>query len=254
MVAPSADSSRPSSASGSARDSAATASQLPPMRHPLDPGWAQALAPCATQFQLIADRLGDLNARNVEVLPEPDNILRVFRQPFDRVRVLVLGQDPYPTPGHPMGMSFSLHRNVRPLARSLTNIFQELHDDLGITPSQHGDLTHWADQGVLMLNRVLTVTAGSPGSHRGLGWEEITQQAIEALVARGTPLVALLWGADARKTKPLILGGTNTAVIESPHPSPLSARRGFFGSRPFSHTNEFLVAHGLQPIDWELPQ
>lgn len=220
------------------------------LQAPLDPGWDQALAPVHTQFNRVGDQLVQRRAAGEHILPDSENILRVFRQPFNQVKVLVIGQDPYPTVGHPVGMSFSLARDVHPLARSLTNIYQELHDDLGIAPASHGDLTSWADQGVLMLNRVLTVQAGQPASHRNIGWEQITEHAVRALVARDQPLVALLWGRDARNLAPLIREGKQTAIIESPHPSPLSARRGFFGSRPFSRANEFLVSAGVEPIDW----
>jgi uracil-DNA glycosylase len=177
-------------------------------------------------------------------------VLRAFTSPFDRVRVLIVGQDPYPTPGHPIGLSFAVDRDVRPVPRSLQNIYKELHADLGIPPVAHGDLTAWADQGVLLLNRVLTVQAGASGSHRGKGWEEVTQAAIEALVARGTPLVAILWGRDAGTLRPM-LGATQ--IIASAHPSPLSASSGFFGSKPFSRANELLAAAGADPVDWRLP-
>jgi uracil-DNA glycosylase len=166
------------------------------------------------------------------------------------VRVLITGQDPYPTPGHPVGLSFSVARDVRPLPGSLVNIYRELSDDLGLEACPHGDLTAWADQGVLLLNRVLTVRAGTPASHRGRGWEVVTEQAIRALVARDQPLVAVLWGRDAQSLKPM-LGGTPT--IESPHPSPLSASRGFFGSRPFSRANALLEEQGAKPVDWAIP-
>jgi len=165
------------------------------------------------------------------------------------VRVLIVGQDPYPTPGHPIGLSFAVERDVRPVPRSLANIYKELHDDLGIAPAPHGDLTPWAEHGVMLLNRVLTVKAGASGSHRGKGWEAVTEAAIRALVARGGPLVAILWGRDAANLKPL-LGSTPT--ITSVHPSPLSAHNGFFGSRPFSRANELLVAQGAEPVDWRL--
>jgi uracil-DNA glycosylase len=166
------------------------------------------------------------------------------------VRVLIVGQDPYPTPGHPIGLSFAVERHVRPVPRSLQNIYRELRDDLGVEPAMHGDLTAWAEQGVLLLNRVLTVQAGSSGSHRGKGWEEVTEAAIRALVARGTPLVAILWGRDAGTLRPM-LGETD--ILASAHPSPLSASSGFFGSRPFSRANELLTAAGADPVDWRLP-
>lgn len=219
---------------------------------PLDPGWEAALAPQAAAFEQVGERLRARRAAGEQVLPAPEHILRAFRQPFADVRVLVMGQDPYPTPGHPIGLSFAVDRHVRPLPRSLANIHRELHDDLGITPPAHGDLSAWTDQGVLLLNRALSVRAGAPGSHRGLGWEQITEAAVRALCARGTPLVGLLWGADARRMAPL-LTAAGAGVVESPHPSPLSAHRGFFGSRPFSRVNRLLEAAGADPVDWRLP-
>jgi len=183
-------------------------------------------------------------------LPEGKNVLRAFTSSFERVRVLIVGQDPYPTPGHPIGLSFAVEGHVRPIPRSLSNIYRELNDDLGIPPVPHGDLTAWADQGVLLLNRVLTVQAGNSGSHRGKGWEEVTQAAIEALVARDAPLVAILWGRDAGTLRPML---GDTAVVASAHPSPLSASSGFFGSRPFSRANDLLTAAGADPVDWRLP-
>lgn len=184
-------------------------------------------------------------------LPAGDAVLRAFRTPaFEDVRVLVVGQDPYPTPGHPMGLCFSVQPQVRTLPRSLDNIFTELADDVGGGRPANGDLTSWTEHGVMLLNRVLTVRPGAPASHRGKGWEAVTDQAIRALVDRGTPLVAILWGRDAQSLKPL-LGGV--PVIASAHPSPLSASRGFFGSRPFSRANELLVARGAEPVDWSLP-
>lgn len=222
------------------------------VREPLDPGWDAALAEHTDAFAALAQALRARQESGEQVLPAAENILRVFRQPFDQVKVLILGQDPYPTPGHPVGMSFSVARDVRPLARSLTNIYRELHDDVGIVAAEHGDLTSWAQQGVALLNRVLTVRAGEPGSHRGIGWEQITEAAVRALAAREQPLVALLWGNDARRMAPLVQTGTHTLVIESAHPSPLSARRGFFGSQPFSRANEFLVSHGVEPVDWQV--
>lgn len=183
-------------------------------------------------------------------LPSGDRILRAFAQPLTGVRVLIVGQDPYPTPGHPVGLSFSVAPQVRPLPRSLQNIFRELTTDLGCPPPSTGDLTPWTERGVLLLNRVLTVAPGQPGSHRGKGWERVTDEAIRALVARDTPLVAILWGRDAQTLRPLL---GDTPRIESAHPSPMSADRGFFGSRPFSRANEILTAAGADPVDWSLP-
>jgi uracil-DNA glycosylase len=178
--------------------------------------------------------------------------LRAFTFPFDSVRVLIVGQDPYPTPGHAVGLSFSVAPEVRPLPRSLANIFDEYAADLGYPQPSCGDLTPWAQRGVLLLNRVLTVRPSNPASHRGKGWEAVTECAIRALVARSRPMVAILWGRDASTLKPM-LAADNCVAIESPHPSPLSASRGFFGSRPFSRANELLAQLGADPIDWRLP-
>lgn len=221
-----------------------------PLSELVDPGWAAALAPVADRIAAMGEFLRAEVAAGRRYLPEGHNVLRAFTAPFHRTRVLIVGQDPYPTPGHPIGLSFAVDRHVRPIPRSLANIYRELHDDLGIPPVAHGDLTAWADQGVLLLNRVLTVRAGASGSHRGKGWEEVTQAAIEALVARDAPLVAILWGRDAGTLRPLL---GDTPVIASAHPSPLSASSGFFGSRPFSRATELLVAAGSDPIDWRLP-
>ena len=213
--------------------------------------WAAALEPVAGDIKAAGDFLRAEIAAGHAYLPAGTNILRAFHEPLARVRVLIVGQDPYPTPGHPVGLSFSVGRDVRPLPPSLINIYRELQDDLGIPPSPHGDLSGWAKQGVLLLNRVLTVRAGLPASHRGQGWERVTEQAIHALVERGGPLVAVLWGRDAQTLKPML---GETPVIESAHPSPLSASRGFFGSRPFSRVNQLLAEQGAEPIDWRLPE
>jgi uracil-DNA glycosylase len=161
-----------------------------------------------------------------------------------------VGQDPYPTPGHPIGLSFAVERHVRPVPRSLVNNYRELHDDLGVEPAPHGDLTAWADQGVMLLNRSLTVRPGEPASHRGKGWEEVTGAAITALAERGGPLAAILWGKDAQALQPYL---GDVPCVTSPHPSPLSASRGFFGSRPFSRVDALLVERGGAPLDWRLP-
>lgn len=183
-------------------------------------------------------------------LPAGENVLRAFSYPMSEVKVLVVGQDPYPTPGHSIGLAFAVERSVRPVPRSLQNIYRELNDDLGVAPAGHGDLTSWAERGVMLLNRVLTVRPGESGSHRGKGWEVVTECAIRALAARGGPLVAILWGNDAASLAPW-LGAV--PIIRSAHPSPLSASRGFFGSKPFSRANELLVAQGAEPVDWTLP-
>ena len=214
------------------------------------PDWADALAPVNDAITAAGEFLRAEIAAGYSYLPVGPDILRAFREPMANVRVLIVGQDPYPTPGHPMGLSFSVDAHVRPLPPSLANIFRELHDDLGIPPSPHGDLSAWAGQGVLLLNRVLTVRAGSAASHRGHGWEKVTEQAIRALVDRAGPLVAVLWGRDAQTLKPLL---ADVPFIESAHPSPLSASRGFFGSRPFSRVNALLAELGAEPINWQLP-
>lgn len=211
------------------------------------PGWADALAPVADDVAAIGDRLRAEVAAGRGFLPGGSEVFAALRMPFDDVRVLLLGQDPYPTPGHPMGLCFSVRPDVRPLPKSLVNIFTELSDDLGVDPPDDGDLTGWVDQGVLLLNRTLTVRPGAPGSHRGMGWEAVTEHVIRAVVARDAPLVAILWGRDARNTAPLL---GDAPRVESPHPSPLSAHRGFFGSRPFSRTNAHLEALGAAPVDW----
>ena len=221
-----------------------------PLREIVAPDWADALAPVEGNVHAMGDFLRAELASGRSYLPAGDRVLRAFTRPLAGVRVLIVGQDPYPTPGHPVGLSFSVERDVRPLPKSLVNIYRELSDDLGIDPAPHGDLTGWFEQGVLLLNRVLTVRPGAAGSHRGKGWEQVTQCAIEALVARGGPLVAILWGRDAQSLTPML---GDVPRIASPHPSPLSAHAGFFGSRPFSRANELLERQGADPIDWRLP-
>jgi uracil-DNA glycosylase len=223
-----------------------------PLRDLIDDGWATALQPVEEQVATMGQFLRDEIAAGRGYLPAGENVLRAFTFPFDKVRVLIVGQDPYPTPGHAVGLSFSVAADVRPLPRSLENIFKEYASDLGLSAPENGDLTPWAQRGVLMLNRVLTVQPGNPASHRGKGWEAITECAIRALVDRGRPMVAILWGRDASTLKPM-LTGKDCLSIESPHPSPLSAARGFFGSRPFSRANELLAQLGAEPVDWQLP-
>ncbi len=221
-----------------------------PLTEVIDSGWAEALEPVADRIATMGEFLRAEIAAGRGYLPKGENVLRAFQRPFDKVRVLIVGQDPYPTPGHAMGLSFSVEPDVKPVPRSLANIFSELSKDLGLPTPSNGDLTPWSDQGVLMLNRVLTVAPGQAASHRGKGWEAVTEQAIRALVARDQPLVAILWGRDASTLKPML---GSTPYIESAHPSPLSASRGFFGSRPFSRTNELLGTLGAAPVDWRLP-
>lgn len=217
----------------------------------IDPGWARALAPVGPRIAELGDFLRAETAAGRGYLPSGDRVLRAFGAPLEDVRVLIVGQDPYPTPGHPIGLSFAVDPHVRPVPRSLANIYRELADDLGVPMPAHGDLTPWSEHGVMLLNRVLTVRPGTPASHRGRGWEDVTDHAIRVLVARGTPLVAILWGRDAQNLKPLL---GPTPVIESVHPSPLSASRGFFGSQPFSRANALLEAQGGRPVDWSLPE
>lgn len=231
---------------------ASTAKSLPELAEAglIDPDWADALAPVGPRIAAMGEFLRAEQAAGRGYLPAGDRVLRAFSQPLGDVRVLIVGQDPYPTPGHPIGLSFAVESHVRPIPRSLQNIYRELGDDLGIAPPGHGDLGGWSRNGVMLLNRVLTVRPGSPASHRGKGWEEVTDHAIRTLVGRGTPLVAILWGRDAQGLKPLL---GDTPVIESVHPSPLSASRGFFGSKPFSRANALLAAQGAAPVDWSLP-
>ncbi len=223
------------------------------MRKPLPelvaPDWAEALAPVADRISAMGDYLRAELAAGRDYLPAGQHVLRAFSRPLADVKVLVVGQDPYPTRGHPVGLSFSVAPEVRPLPRSLVNIYAELEADLGIPPAPTGDLTPWFEQGVLLLNRVLTVRPGSPGSHRGKGWEEVTECAIDALAARGGPLVAILWGRDAQSLAPRLAG---IPQVASAHPSPMSAHAGFFGSRPFSRANAALVAAGGTEVDWRL--
>jgi uracil-DNA glycosylase len=224
------------------------------MRRPLaelvHPEWAAALEPVAPAIAELGDFLRAEVAAGRGYLPAGADVLKAFRYPLSAVRVLILGQDPYPTPGHPIGLAFGVDRHVRPVPRSLANIYRELRDDLGIAQPGHGDLTAWCDQGVLLLNRVLTVRPGSPGAHRGVGWERVTEHAIRVLAARGTPLVGILWGRDAQRLEPMLAG---TPTLKSVHPSPLSASGGFFGSRPFSRANALLEGQGAAPVDWRLP-
>ncbi|GGH47664.1 uracil-DNA glycosylase [Microbacterium album] len=216
----------------------------------IDRGWAEALTPVAEDIAALGERLRGEVAAGRGYLPAGGRVLRAFQRPLADVRVLIVGQDPYPTPGHPIGLSFAVERHVRPLPRSLANIYRELQEDVGVAPAPHGDLSAWSDQGVMLLNRVLTVRPGAPASHRGWGWERVTEHAIRTLVARGGPLVAILWGRDAAGLAPML---GSVPIVESAHPSPLSASRGFFGSRPFSRVNALLQQQGAAPVDWRIP-
>ena len=217
---------------------------------PIHDSWKEPLDPVTDRIHELGDFLREENAAGRGYLPAGTDVLRAFTYPFDQVKVLIVGQDPYPTPGHPMGLSFSVHPDVTPIPRSLANIFRELQEDIGCPAPSSGDLTSWSEHGVALFTRVLTVRPGHSGSHRGKGWEEVTECAIKALAERDRPLVAILWGRDAQSTAK---GLGNTPTVCSPHPSPLSASRGFFGSRPFSRANELLVSQGAEPVEWALP-
>ena len=221
-----------------------------PLNEIVAPDWAEALAPVADRIAAMGDFLRAEVAAGRRYLPAGENVLRAFQQPFHQVRVLIVGQDPYPTPGHPVGLSFSVAPYVRPLPKSLVNIFSEYSEDLGFPPPANGDLSPWSAQGVLLLNRALTVAPGRPNSHQGKGWEQITEQAIIALAQRNQPMVAILWGRNARNLRPLL---GDLPCVESAHPSPMSASGGFFGSRPFGRTNALLTEQGAAPVDWRLP-
>lgn len=215
----------------------------------IDPSWAEALSPEDETIVAMGEFLRAEVAEGRGYQPSGRNVFRAFRLPLAQVRVLIVGQDPYPTPGHPIGLSFATDAHVRPLPRSLQNIYRELRDDLGVEPPAHGDLSSWSRSGVMLLNRVLTVRPGDAGSHRRKGWERVTDLAVRTLASRDEPLVSILWGRDAAALTPLL---GDTPFIESAHPSPLSASRGFFGSRPFSRANTLLETQGAQPVDWSL--
>jgi uracil-DNA glycosylase len=221
-----------------------------PLTEIMAPDWAAAMQPVADRITSMGEFLRAEIAAGRGYLPAGDQVFRAFARPLADVRVLIVGQDPYPTPGHPVGLSFSVAPDVRRVPASLANIYREYSEDLGYPKPSNGDLTPWTERGVMLLNRVLTVQPGKIASHRGQGWEEVTEQAITALAERGGPLVAILWGRDARNLAPL-LGAT--PIIESAHPSPNSADRGFFGSRPFSRASRLLEEQGAGPIDWKLP-
>ncbi|YAL82839.1 uracil-DNA glycosylase [Dermacoccaceae bacterium W4C1] len=220
-----------------------------PLEELVDPSWMPVLEPVREHISAAGEFLREELAQGRGYLPAGEHVFRALQLPLPAVRVLVVGQDPYPTPGHAVGLCFSVAPDVRPVPRSLQNIYTELESDLGLSRPTDGDLTPWTQQGVLLLNRVLTVRPGEPGSHRGQGWEHVTAAVIAGLVARGGPLVALLWGRDARNLGPHL---GQVPIVESAHPSPLSARHGFFGSKPFSAVNALLVEQGAQPIDWSL--
>ena len=226
-----------------------------PLDELVGPGWVDVLAPVADTIAALGERLRAEQAAGRCFAPAGERVFAALAMPIGAVRVVIVGQDPYPTPGHAIGLSFAVERGVRPLPPSLLNILTEYEADLGLPRPTHGDLTAWVDRGVLLLNRVLTVRHGEPGSHRGWGWEQVTDTIVDGLVAHhlsaGLPLVALLWGRDAQQLAPRLSAG-GAQVLTAPHPSPLSAHRGFLGSRPFSGVNALLDAAGTAPIDWTL--
>jgi uracil-DNA glycosylase len=219
-------------------------------------GWSDVLAPVADTTAQLERRLRAEQAAGRSFAPVRDRVFAALAMPLASVRVLVVGQDPYPTPGHAIGLAFALDRSVQPLPASLRNLLTEYEADLGLPRPTHGDLSAWVAQGVLLLNRVLTVSHGEAGSHRGWGWEQVTDTIVDGLIAHneaaGTPLVALLWGRDAQTLAPRLHAG-GAQVLSAPHPSPLSAHRGFHGSRPFTRVNALLDAAGAAPVDWRLP-
>jgi uracil-DNA glycosylase len=200
-------------------------------------------------FRQLAEFVREERKTNV-IFPAPENVFRAFETPYDQIKVVMLGQDPYPGAGQAHGLCFSVLPGV-PVPKSLRNIYRELEDDVGVKPPKHGCLEAWAERGVFLLNSILTVRAHSPKSHEGKGWEIFTSRVIQVLSAREDPLVFILWGADARK-KASLVDSQRHMVVESAHPSPLSAHRGFFGSKPFSVTNEALKSMGKEPLDWSL--
>lgn len=229
--------------------------KIKPLDELMETNWALSMKSKEPCIRAMGDFLRAQIRQGHHILPDAHNILRAFTIPLNSIKVLIVGQDPYPTPGHPVGLSFSTEKNVHPLPKSLINIYKELVNDVHVPMPTNGDLTPWTKQGVMLLNRCLTVEAGLPNSHQGKGWEEITEEAVKVLNNRVDengnylPLVAILWGRNAQSLAPLL---THATLIESAHPSPLSASRGFFGSHPFSRTNEALMTIGATPIDWSL--
>lgn len=224
----------------------------------LDASWAQPLShmfasPVMSDLRqfLLAEK-----AAGKRIFPKGSEYFRALDlTPLDKVRVVILGQDPYHGAGQAHGLCFSVQRGVRP-PPSLINIYKEMKADLGVDPPRHGNLTHWAEQGVLLLNAVLTVEMGKAASHQGRGWERFTDAVIELVARQERPIVFILWGSYAQKKAAFVQDvsqGGRHLVIKSAHPSPLSAHNGFFGSRPFSRANAFLSEQGLEPIDWRLP-
>jgi len=211
----------------------------------MHPSWQAALVDAKPMLESIEAKL---SVKTGEFVPAKELVMRAFEQPLDQIRVLIVGQDPYPTAGHAIGLSFAVNNDVKLLPRSLKNILIELKDDLGKTVSAEGDLSRWTNQGVLLLNRHLTTDLAEAGAHGEIGWAAFTDKVIDVLNRKlGRKLVAILWGAQAQQLSSALCDCT---VLSSAHPSPLSARRGFFGSKPFSKTNKALIEVGEQPIDW----
>lgn len=217
----------------------------------IDESWVPTLLPLAVQLRKIAQELSARSQAGEHLLPDPGLMLRALQVPVDQVKVLIVGQDPYPTAGHPIGLSFATGSQVRPLPRSLSNIYRELHDDLAIPPAVHGDLSAWQQQGVMLLNQVFSVSTGAAGSHQKIGWTQISAAVIDRLNRCTPAVVALLWGNQAQKLAPQL---ADSVLLRSAHPSPLSASRGFFGSKPFSAINRELSALGREEIVWQLPR
>lgn len=211
----------------------------------MHPSWQAAMPESKAILDALEAKLAD---RGTHYLPPREFVMRAFEAPLDEIRAVIIGQDPYPTVGHAIGLSFAVSAETKPLPRSLTNILRELGDDLGKSTERNGDLSKWASQGVFLLNRHLTTDAADAGAHVDLGWGQFTDLAIRVLNRkRGRSLVAILWGNQAQQLAPVLC---DAQVIASAHPSPLSARRGFFGSKPFSKANAALAAVGEPAIDW----
>jgi uracil-DNA glycosylase len=229
----------------------------PPSDSAIPPSWQPALAAvlASPPLRALGGWLRAEEAAGKAIFPPRGTRLAALAlTPLDQVRVVILGQDPYHGPGQAHGLAFSVQHGVR-VPPSLVNIYKELQTDLGIPPARHGHLDAWARQGVLLLNNALTVEQGQPGSHQKRGWEDLTDAVVAAVAAQSAPCVFILWGSHAQKKAARIpgLNGGPHLVLKAPHPSPLSAHAGFFGSRPFSRANAFLAAHGRGEIDWRLP-
>jgi uracil-DNA glycosylase len=224
------------------------------MSHPLPDSWQTWLGAEFEKpyMQSLRDFLSAEKSAHKVIYPHSSDWFRAFElTPLDQVKVVILGQDPYHGPNQAHGLCFSVHPDV-PVPPSLVNIYKELAADLGVEPVNHGNLAYWARQGVLLLNTSLTVERGNAGSHRGKGWETFTDRAIATVNEHAKPSVFLLWGSPARKKEALV-DTSRHLVLESPHPSPLSAHRGFFGNHHFSQANAFLEQQGRSPVDWQLP-